>query len=130
MLSFKVKFEDFRILFRYSEQIFGNWLFPITIWLFGSGYTLSLRVWGVKWPSCPWSGSWGVTEWYQSQSLTSVWGLFGSVGVFVCLTPQSHETQWGRCVYMRGVCDVPHQIGEKVSGVIYVEAFLNQVDAF
>ena len=29
-----------------------------------------------------------------------------------------------------GVCDVPHQIGEKVSSAIYVDAFLNQVDAF
>ena len=31
MFSFKVKFEDFRILFRYSEQVFGNWLLPVTI---------------------------------------------------------------------------------------------------
>ena len=29
-----------------------------------------------------------------------------------------------------GVCDVLHWIGEKVSGAIYVEASLNQVDAF
>ena len=28
------------------------------------------------------------------------------------------------------VCDVPHQIGEKVLGAIYVEAPLNQIDAF
>ena len=48
-------------MFRYSEQVFGNWYHLVTIWLFGSDYTLSLRVWGVKWPSRPWSGSWGVT---------------------------------------------------------------------
>ena len=30
----------------------------------------------------------------------------------------------------RGVCDVPYRIGENVSGAIYVEAHLNQVDAF
>ena len=29
-----------------------------------------------------------------------------------------------------GVCDVPHQIGENVPGIIYVETPLNQVDAF
>ena len=29
-----------------------------------------------------------------------------------------------------GVCDVLHRIGENVSGVIYVETPLNQVDAF
>ena len=29
-----------------------------------------------------------------------------------------------------GVCDVPHQIGENVSSVIYVKTHLNQVDAF
>ena len=28
------------------------------------------------------------------------------------------------------LCDVPHQIGEKVHVAIYVEASLNQVDAF
>ena len=28
------------------------------------------------------------------------------------------------------VCDVLHQIGENVPGTIYVEAPLNQVDAF
>ena len=29
-----------------------------------------------------------------------------------------------------GVCDVPHRMGEKVPGAIYVETPLNQVDAF
>ena len=29
-----------------------------------------------------------------------------------------------------GICDVPHRIGEQVPGAIYVEAPLNQVDAF
>ena len=29
-----------------------------------------------------------------------------------------------------GVCDVPHRIREKVSGAIYVETPLNQVDTF
>ena len=29
-----------------------------------------------------------------------------------------------------GVCDVPHRIGEKVPGAIYVETPLNQIDAF
>ena len=33
-------------------------------------------------------------------------------------------SSWG------SVCDVPHQIGEKISSTIYVEAPLNQVDAF
>ena len=28
------------------------------------------------------------------------------------------------------ICDVPHRIGEEVPGAIYVEALLNQVDAF
>ena len=28
------------------------------------------------------------------------------------------------------ICDVPHRIGEEVPGAIYVEAPLNQVDAF
>ena len=28
------------------------------------------------------------------------------------------------------LCDVPHWIGEKVPGAIYVETPLNQVDAF
>ena len=51
-------------------------------------------------------------------------------GVGVCLAPQSHGTQRGRCVCMRGVCDVPHRIGENVPGTIYVETPLNQVDAF
>ena len=32
---------------------------------------------------------------------------------------------WGE-----GICDVPHRIGKKVSDAIYVEAPLNQVDAF
>ena len=52
--------------------------------------------------------------------------------VFFCLTRQSHGIQRGRCVYMGegGVCDVPHQIGEKVPDAIYVEVPLNQVDAF
>ena len=57
-----------------------------------------------------------------------VWSCKG-----VCLASQSHGTQHPRCVCMgggRGVCDVPHQIGEKVSDAIYVEALLNQVDAF
>ena len=53
-------------------------------------------------------------------------GLFG----FVCFAPQSHGTQRGRCVCMRGICDVPHRIREEVPGAIYVEAPLNQVDAF
>ena len=51
-------------------------------------------------------------------------------GVGVCLAPQSHGTQRGRCVCIRGVCDVPHRIGENVPGTIYVETPLNQVDAF
>ena len=75
ILSFKVKFKDFRILFRYSEQVFGNWLLPVTIWLFGSGYTLCLRVWGVKWPSRPWSGSWGVTWNMERKFLLSLLGV-------------------------------------------------------
>ena len=31
---------------------------------------------------------------------------------------------------MKGVCDVPHRIGENVPGAIYVETPLNLVDAF
>ncbi|RVW24076.1 Transposon Ty3-G Gag-Pol polyprotein [Vitis vinifera] len=56
-------------------------------------------------------------------------------GVGVCLAlsiwprnPMGHNedvvSAWG------GVCDVPHRIGEKVLGAIYVEVPLNQVDAF
>ena len=33
-------------------------------------------------------------------------------------------SKWG------GVCDVPHRIGKKVPGAIYVETSLNPVDAF
>ena len=29
-----------------------------------------------------------------------------------------------------GICDVPHQIGDKVHDAIYVEALLNPIDAF
>ena len=29
-----------------------------------------------------------------------------------------------------GICDVPHRIGEKVPGAIYVKVPLNLVDAF
>ena len=56
-------------------------------------------------------------------------------GVGVCLAlsvwprnPMGHNedvvSAWG------GVCDVPHRIWENVPGAIYVEAPLNQVDAF
>ena len=56
-------------------------------------------------------------------------------GVGVCLAlsvwprnPMGHNedvvSAWG------GVCDVPHRIGEKVHGAIYVEVSLNQVDTF
>ena len=56
-------------------------------------------------------------------------------GVGVCLAlsvwpcnPMGHNedvvSAWG------GICDVPHWIGEEVPGSIYVEAPLNQVDAF
>ena len=50
--------------------------------------------------------------------------------VGVCLAPQSHGIQRGRCVCMECVCDVPHRIEENIPSVIYVEAPLNQVDAF
>ena len=30
----------------------------------------------------------------------------------------------------RGVYDVPHRIGEKIPGAIYVKVLFNQVDAF
>ncbi|KAL6328012.1 hypothetical protein AAG906_033276 [Vitis piasezkii] len=46
-------------------------------------------------------------------------GLFGSIRGVCLFDPQS-----------RGVCDVSHRIWEKVLGAIYVEAPLNQVDAF
>ena len=52
-------------------------------------------------------------------------GLFGSVRG-VCLFGHNDDvvSVWG------DICDVSHQIGENVSGAIYVEAPLNQVDAF
>ena len=61
--------------------------------------------------------------------------LIPDPGVGVCLAlsiwprnPMGHNedvvSAWG------GVCDVPHRIGEKVLGAIYVEVPLNQVDAF
>ena len=50
--------------------------------------------------------------------------------VGVCLAPQSHGIQRGRCVCMECVCDVQHRIEENIPSVIYVEAPLNQVDAF
>ena len=58
-----------------------------------------------------------------------MWGLFGPVRVFVLpRNPMGHNIlvvfAWG------GVCDVPHQIGEKVPDTIYIEAHFNQVDAF
>ena len=55
------------------------------------------------------------------------------VGVCLALSvwprnPMGHNedvvSAWG------GICDVPHRIGEEVPGAIYVEAPLNQVDAF
>ena len=44
----------------------------------------------------------GCYKWYQSQSPTSVWGLFGLVWVFDCLAPQSHGTQRRRyvCIFL------------------------------
>ena len=62
-------------------------------------------------------------------------GLFGSVRG-VCLF--HYAILWGTmrtlCLHEggegRGVCDVPHRIGEKVHGAIYVETLLNQVDTF
>ena len=92
-------------MFRYFEQVFGNWLFLVTIWLFGSGYTLSLRVWGVKWPSRPWSGSWGVTTPIASTSLVipPTISATSTTLIFVtCFTPtpaapttrRSYSTGW------------------------------------
>ena len=50
------------------------------------------------------------------------------VGFVWSRNPMGHNedvvSAWG------GVCDVPHRIGEKVHGAIYVEVSLNQVDAF
>ena len=40
---------------------------------------------------------------------------------------QTISTQLGAGRY---ICDVPHRIGKKVLGAIYVEAPLNEVDAF
>ncbi|RVW97010.1 hypothetical protein CK203_032349 [Vitis vinifera] len=68
----------------------------------------------------------------ESQSPTPVWGLFGSVRG-VCLFDPTilWDTTSTLCLYGGGgVCDVPHRIGEKILGAIYVEAPLNQVDAF
>ena len=69
-----------------------------------------------------------------------MWGLFGPVRVFVWpLNPMRHNilvvSAWGGEGEGEGegggsVCDVPHQIGEKVFDAIYVKALLNQVDAF
>ena len=42
-------------------------------------------------------------------------------GIGVCLA---------HCVCVRGDCDVPHQIGEKVSGAIYIWSLLNFIDEF
>ena len=35
-----------------------------------------------------------------------------------------------KCALQDDQCDVPHRIGENVPGAIYVEAPLNQLDAF
>ena len=47
-------------------------------------------------------------------------GLFGYVRGVCLFDP----------VIPRGVCDVPHRIGENVPDTIYVETLFNQVDAF
>ena len=73
----------------------------------------------------------GRYKWYQSQSLTPVWGFVwlrkGCLSVW-SLNPMGHNedvvSAWG------GVCNVPHRIRENVPDVIYVEALLNQVNAF
>ena len=59
-------------------------------------------------------------------------GLFGSVrGVCLFDPTIPWDTTSLLCLHRgRGVCDVPHWIGEKVSGTIYVEAPFNEVEAF
>ena len=73
-----------------------------------------------------WLGA-GRYKWYQSRSPTPVWGFVWLLSVWP-RNPMGHNedvvSAWG------GVCDVPHRIGENVPGAIYVEALLNQVDAF
>ena len=65
-----------------------------------------------------------------SGSLQMVLEFIPDPGVGVCLAPQSHGTQQGRCVCMGDVCDIPHRIRENVPGAIYVEVLLNLVDTF
>ena len=73
----------------------------------------------------------GRYKWYQSQSLTPVWGFvwFHKGCLFVGPhNPMGHNedvvSTW------EGVCNVPHRIGEKVPSAIYVETPLIQVDTF
>ena len=49
-------------------------------------------------------------KWYQSRSLISIYVYvpFGLVGVFIRLS----------CNLMRGVCHIPHLIGEKLPDTI------------
>ena len=57
--------------------------------------------------------------------------LFGSVrGVFLFGPAIPWDTKMTLYLHEGGICDVPHRIGEQVLGAIYVEAPLNQVDAF
>ena len=68
-----------------------------------------------------WLGA-GRYKWYQSRSLTPVWGFVWPHNPM----GQNEDvvSAWG------GICDVPHRIGEEVPDAIYVETPLNQVDAF
>ena len=73
----------------------------------------------------------GRYKWYQSRSLTPVWGFVWSHKG--CLSVWSRDfmghnedvvSAWA------GVCGVPHRIGDNVPSAIYVETPLNPVDAF
>ena len=53
--------------------------------------------------------------------------------MFVCLFGPAIPWDTTRTLCLHGggdVCDVSHRIGKNVPGAIYVEAPLNQVDAF
>ena len=59
----------------------------------------------------------------------------GSTLIAFVIILQSHGTQRGCCFCMgkgegESVCDVPHQIGEKFLGAVYVEALFKQIDVF
>ena len=64
---------------------------------------------------------------YKSRSLTLVWGCIGLVrGIHLFGSIILWDTMRMLCLHgkRRGVCDISHQIGEKVIGVKYIYIYI------